>query len=34
MILTPTYYVFERHKDHQGATLIPVELTGPEYKLG
>jgi len=34
MILTPTYYVFEMYKTHQGATLIPVELTAPEYKLG
>jgi alpha-N-arabinofuranosidase len=34
MILTPTYHVFEMYKIHQGATLIPVELTAPEYKLG
>src|SRR6266849_1147676 len=34
MILTPTYYVFEMYKAHQGATLIPLELTAPEYKLG
>ncbi len=34
MLLTPTYHVFEMYKIHQGATLIPVELTTPEYKLG
>src|SRR6185295_16264317 len=33
IILTPTYYVFKMYKVHQGATLIPVELTAPEYKL-
>jgi alpha-N-arabinofuranosidase len=32
MILTPTYYVFKMYKVHQGATLIPVDLTAPEYK--
>jgi alpha-N-arabinofuranosidase len=32
MILTPTYYVFEMYKTHQGATLIPVELSAPEYR--
>jgi alpha-N-arabinofuranosidase len=34
MLLTPTYHVFEMYKVHQDATLIPVELTAPEYKLG
>ena len=34
MLLTPTYHVFEMYKVHQGATLIPVELTAPEYKVG
>ncbi len=34
MILTPTYHVFEMYKVHQGATLIPVELTAPEYRFG
>lgn len=33
MLLTPTYYVFRMYKVHQGATLIPVELNAPEYKL-
>ena len=32
--LTPTYHVFEMYKIHQGATLIPVELCSPEYRLG
>jgi len=34
MLLTPTCHVFEIYKVHQGATLIPVELTAPEYRLG
>lgn len=34
MILTPTYHVFEMYKVHQGATLIPVEMKAPEYRLG
>jgi alpha-L-arabinofuranosidase len=34
MVLTPTYHVFRMYKVHQGATLIPVELNTPEYKLG
>ncbi len=34
MILTPTYHVFEMYKVHQGAMLIPLELTTPEYRLG
>jgi len=33
MVLTPTYYVFKMYKVHQGATLIPVDLTAPEYKI-
>ena len=33
LILTPTYYVFKMYKVHQGATLIPVDLTAPEYKV-
>jgi alpha-N-arabinofuranosidase len=33
MVLTPTYHVFRMYKVHQGATLIPVELNAPEYKL-
>src|SRR5713226_9788689 len=34
MILTPTYHVFEMYKVHQDGTLIPVEMTAPEYKFG
>jgi alpha-L-arabinofuranosidase len=33
MVLTPTYHVFEMYKIHQGATLIPVELSSPQYTL-
>jgi alpha-N-arabinofuranosidase len=34
MLLTPTYHVFRMYRVHQDATLIPVELSAPEYKLG
>jgi len=34
MVLTPTYYVFRMYKVHQGATLIPVELSAPDYRMG
>jgi alpha-N-arabinofuranosidase len=34
MVLTPTYYVFRMYNVHQGATLIPVDLSAPVYKLG
>ncbi len=33
MVLTPTYHVFRMYSVHQGATLIPVDLSAPEYKL-
>jgi alpha-N-arabinofuranosidase len=33
MVLTPTYHVFRMYKVHQGATLIPVDLNAPEFKL-
>src|ERR1051325_4391850 len=33
MVLTPTYYVFKMYKVHQGATLIPIDLNAPEYRL-
>ena len=33
MVLTPTYYVFEMYKVHQGATFIPIELDAPVYKI-
>jgi alpha-L-arabinofuranosidase len=34
MVLTPTYHVFEMYRVHRGATLIPVRLEAPEYRLG
>jgi alpha-N-arabinofuranosidase len=34
MIVTPTYWVFEMYKVHQGATSLPVELQTPAYALG
>ena len=34
MVLTPTYYVFRMYRVHQGATLIPTDLSAPDYKLG
>lgn len=34
MIETPTYHVFEMFKVHQGATLIPVDVSAPEYEFG
>jgi alpha-L-arabinofuranosidase len=34
MLLTPTYHVFEMYKPFQNSTLLPVELTAPEYKHG
>jgi len=34
VVLTPTYYVFRMYKVHQGATLIPVELSAPDYGMG
>ncbi|HJX92200.1 MAG TPA: alpha-N-arabinofuranosidase [Pyrinomonadaceae bacterium] len=33
MVLTPTYYVFKMYKVHQDATLIPIDLSAPEYKM-
>ena len=34
MLLTPTYHVFEMYKPFQGATLLPAELTTPDYAHG
>ncbi len=34
MVLTPTYHVFRMYRVHQGATMIPVDLSAREYKLG
>jgi alpha-N-arabinofuranosidase len=33
MVRTPTYHVFRMYRAHQGATLIPIELSAPEYKI-
>src|SRR4029453_15265018 len=33
MVLTPPYYVFKMYKTHQGATLIPIPLIAPQYKM-
>jgi len=33
MVLTPTYHVFEMYRVHQGATVLPVELSTPDYLL-
>jgi alpha-N-arabinofuranosidase len=34
MIVTPTYYVFEMYKVHQGAKLLPSDITCNPYKSG
>jgi alpha-N-arabinofuranosidase len=34
MIRTPTYWVFEMFKVHQGGTYLPIELTSPDYTFG
>ncbi|MCX7872772.1 MAG: alpha-N-arabinofuranosidase [Verrucomicrobiae bacterium] len=34
IIVTPTYHVFEMYTVHHDATMLPVELTCEEYKLG
>jgi alpha-N-arabinofuranosidase len=34
LVLTPTYWVFEMHRVHQGATALPVEVRSPEYRAG
>jgi alpha-L-arabinofuranosidase len=34
MLLTPTYYIFEMFKVHQGATSLPIALTSPDYTVG
>jgi alpha-N-arabinofuranosidase len=33
MVLTPSYYVFRMYRAHQDATLLPAELTSPDYKF-
>ena len=34
MLRTPTYWVFEMFKVHQGGTFLPVELQPPDYVFG
>jgi alpha-N-arabinofuranosidase len=34
MIRTPTYWVFEMFKVHQGGTFLPVDLESPDYVFG
>ena len=34
MVRTPTYWVFEMFKVHQGGTSLPVELRSPDYTFG
>ena len=34
MLRTPTYWVFEMFKVHQGETFLPVELASPDYAFG
>jgi alpha-N-arabinofuranosidase len=33
LLLTPTYHVFEMYKEHQEATLLPLEIRCPEYSF-
>jgi len=33
-VVTPTYYIFRMYRVHQGATMMPVDLSTPEYRLG
>lgn len=34
MTVTPTYWVFDMYKVHQGATSLPIQLITPEYTFG
>ena len=34
MLRTPTYWVFEMFKGHQGGTFLPVDLQTPNYVFG
>jgi len=34
MVRTPTYWVFEMFKVHQGGTFLPVDLQSPDYVFG
>lgn len=33
MVLTPTYHVFDLYQGHQGATLLPTNVTAPDYSM-
>ena len=34
MLRTPTYWLFEMFKVHQGGTVLPVEVASPDYAFG
>ncbi|GAM05650.1 hypothetical protein MBENS4_2648 [Novosphingobium sp. MBES04] len=34
MVLTPTYHVFEMYKPWQDATVLPIDIQTPTYKVG
>ncbi len=34
MLRTPTYWVFEMFKVHQGGTFLPIDLQSPDYAFG
>jgi alpha-N-arabinofuranosidase len=34
MLRTPTYWVYEMFKVHQGGTSLPIEFTAPDYTFG
>lgn len=34
MVRTPTYWVYEMFKVHQGGTVLPIDLQSPDYALG
>lgn len=34
MLLTPTYWVFDLYKEHQGARLLPIRIGSPLYVMG
>jgi alpha-N-arabinofuranosidase len=34
LLRTPTYWVFEMYKVHQGGTVLPVTLRSPDYAMG
>jgi alpha-N-arabinofuranosidase len=34
IVLTPSYYVFKMYKEHQDATLLPIDIESPLYTCG